>query len=111
MKDDRIRALAITNRTRHKDHPDSPTTKELGFKDFVTDVWTALFVRSETPEDIVAERAAAMQRVLVRDTAKASHATVPFEIMAFGPEEICMFHRGEYERFRRVAPAAGIQPR
>jgi len=110
MKDGRIRVLAITNHSRHKDHPDIPTMKELGFKDFETYVWTSLFVRAETPDDIVGRLSAAMPRVLVSDAAKAYHATVPFEIMAFGPEEMRTFHRQEYERFRRVATAAGIKP-
>ena len=110
LKDGRIRVLAITNHSRHKDFPNIPTMKELGFKDFETYVWTSFFVRSETPGDIVEKLAAAMQRVIVSEPAKAYHATTPSEVMGFGPDEMRKFQVAEYERFRRVAEAAGIKP-
>jgi tripartite-type tricarboxylate transporter receptor subunit TctC len=111
IKEGRLRALAITGAERHPDFPDVPTMKESGYPDFETYVWTSFFVHADTPDDITAKLADAMQKVLVTDEAKAYQATIPTAPMRFGPTEMREFQLAEIERFRRVAQAAGIEPK
>ena len=110
IKEGRLRALAITSGERHPDFPDVPTMKESGFPEFETYVWTSLFVRAETPDDITEKLADAMQKVLETDEAKAYQATIPSTVMRFGPDQMRKFQLAEIERFRSVAKAAGIDP-
>ena len=110
LKDQRVRALAITGDKRHPAYPDVPTMKESGFPDFESWVWTAFYVRAETSDEVTGKLADLMQQVLVSDKAKAYHATVTSEVMALRPDEMRRFQLSEYERFRRVAEAAGVKP-
>jgi tripartite-type tricarboxylate transporter receptor subunit TctC len=110
MKGGRLRVLAITADQRDAKFPDIPTMKESGFADFETAVWSAFFVRAETPDDVVEKLAAAMQKIMTSDAGKAYHASLPSSAMMMGPKALGDFQRREYERFKRVADAAGIKP-
>ena len=110
MKGGRLRVLAITADKRDAKFPDIPTMKESGFPDFETWVWSAFFMRAETPDDVVEKLAAAMQKIMNSEAGKAYHASLPSSAMMMGPKALGEFQRREYERFKRVADAAGIKP-
>jgi tripartite-type tricarboxylate transporter receptor subunit TctC len=55
VNSDKIRLLAIGAEERGEFLPDVPTFKELGFEGVVEQGWYALFVRKETPKEIVAK--------------------------------------------------------
>lgn len=110
LKGGRLRVLAITADKRDPKYPDIPTMKDSGFADFETWVWSAFFVRAETPTEVVDKLAAAMQKIMSSDAGRAYHASLPSSAMMMGPKELGEFQRREYERFKRVADAAGIKP-
>ena len=110
MKGGRLRVLAITADKRDAKYPDIPTMKESGFPDFETAVWSAFFMRAETPDDVVDKLAAAMQKAMTSDAGRAYHATLPSAAMMMGPKELGAFQLQEYQRFKRVADTAGIKP-
>lgn len=110
MTNGKLRVLAITSGARDAKFPDIPTMKESGFPDFETYVWASFFVRAETPDDIVDKLAGAFQRALNSDEGKAYQSSRPGTPLLLGPKEMGEFHRREYERFRKVADAAGIKP-
>lgn len=110
LKGGRLRVLAITAGQRDAKFPDIPTMKESGFPDFETAVWSAFFVRAETPDDVVEKLAAAMQKIMTSDAGKAYHATLPSAAMMMGPKALGDFQLREYQRFKRVAETAGIKP-
>lgn len=110
LKGGRLRVLAITADKREARYPDIPTMKESGFADFETWVWSAFFVRAETPNEVVDKLAAAMHRIMNSDAGKAYHASLPSSAMMMGPKELGEFQRKEFERFKRVADVAGIKP-
>lgn len=106
----KVRVLALTGGERDAKFPDIPTMKESGFPDFETYVWASFFIRADTPDDITEKLADAMRRALISDEGKAYRATRPGTPLLLGPKELGEFHVREYERFRRVAEAAGIKP-
>ena len=110
MKAGRVRVLAITAGQRDAKFPDIPTMKESGFADFETTVWSAFFLRAETPDDVVEKLAAAMQTIMTSEAGKAYHASLPSSAMMMGPKALGEFQRREFDRFKRVADAAGIKP-
>ena len=110
MKGGRLRVLAITADRRDAKYPDIPTMVESGFPEFETAVWSAFFMRAETPDDIVAKLAAAIQKIMTSDAGRAYHASLPSSAMMMGPKELGDFQLREYRRFKRVADMAGIQP-
>ena len=105
MKGGKLRVLAITAAQRDPGFPAIPTMKESGFPDFETSVWSAFFMRAETPDDVVDKLAAAIQKVMTSEPGKAYHASLPSQPMMMGPKAL-----GELQRFKRVAEAAGIHP-
>jgi tripartite-type tricarboxylate transporter receptor subunit TctC len=105
----RIRVLATTDEKRAPKFSDIGLMRET-YPGFETWVWTGLFLRSETPDPIVARLAAAMRQVMTSEPAKAFQADEASEPMLMGPAELGEFHRREYERFSKVAEAAGLKP-
>lgn len=110
MKGGKLRVLAITAPARDAKFPDIPTMKESGFADFETAVWSAFFMRAETPDDVVEKLAAAIQKIMTSDAGKAYHASLPSQPMSMGPKALGEFQLREYQRFKRVADTAGIKP-
>jgi len=110
LKGGRLRVLAITADKRDARYPDIPTMKESGFADFETSVWSAFFVRADTPTDVVEKLAAAMFKIFHSDAGKAYHASLPSSAMMMGPKELGEFQLKEYTRFKKVADLAGIKP-
>ncbi len=110
MKGGRLRVLAITADKRDPKYPDIPTMKESGFPEFETSVWSAFFMRAETPNDVVEKLAAAMQKAMTSEAGRAYQATLPSSAMMMGPKELGEFQLREYQRFKKVADLAGIKP-
>jgi tripartite-type tricarboxylate transporter receptor subunit TctC len=110
MKGGRVRVLAITAGKRDPAFPAIPTMKESGFGDFETGVWSAFFMRADTPDDIVEKLAVAFQKAMNSEPGRAYQATQPSQPLMMGPKELGEFQRREYERFKKVAELAGIKP-
>lgn len=113
MKGGKLRVLAITAAQRDPGFPAIATMKESGLPglgDFETAVWSAFFVRADTPDDVVEKLAAAIEKIMNSDAGKAYHASLPSQPMRMGPKALGEFQRREYDRFKRVADAAGIKP-
>ena len=113
MKGGKLRVLAITSPQRDPGFPAIPTMKESGLSglsDFETSVWSAFFMRAETPDDVVEKLAAAIQKIMGSDAGKAYHTSLPSQPMMMGPKALGDFQLREYQRFKRVADAAGIHP-
>jgi tripartite-type tricarboxylate transporter receptor subunit TctC len=111
LRDGRLRALAITGDKRDPKFPEIPTMKELGFTDFETYVWAGFYVRAETPDDITAKLADAVRFAMNSPEGKAYQAANTGSALMLGLKDFADFHRREYERFKRVAEQAGIQPK
>jgi tripartite-type tricarboxylate transporter receptor subunit TctC len=110
VKGGQLRALAMTAAERWFSLPDVPTMIELGFPDFVSDTFNALFAPAGTPPDIVAllakESRAAMQRPEVRDAARKSG----YEIVAGTPEQLAKRLATEVPLVQDLVARTGIKP-
>jgi tripartite-type tricarboxylate transporter receptor subunit TctC len=111
IKEGRLRALAITSDKRDPAFPDVPTMKESGYPEFESYVWASFFIRAETPDDITQKLYEGFKKVMASPEGRAYQASQPAMLMDLGPAELRAFVVGELERFKRVAQAAGIQPR
>ena len=111
IRDKRLRALAITSDQRDAAFPDVPTMKESGYPEFETYVWASFFVRAETPDDVTQKLVDSFKKVMASPEARTYQASQPAMLMDLGPVELRAFVTAELERFRRIALAAGIEPR
>ena len=111
IRERRLRALAITGDKRDPAFPDVPTMKESGYPEFETYVWASFFVRTETPDDVTQKLFEGFRKVMASPEARAYQAAQPSALMDLGPVEMRAFVAAEFERFKRVAQQAGIEPR
>jgi tripartite-type tricarboxylate transporter receptor subunit TctC len=111
IKDGRLRGLAVSGASRDRMVPQVPTMLELGFAEFETYTFSSLYVRRETPDDITHKLADAVRTVMLSPEGKAYQATQPSAPMMMHTRELGEFQRREFERFKKVAEAAGIQPK
>jgi tripartite-type tricarboxylate transporter receptor subunit TctC len=110
VKTGKVKAIAVSGENRHPEAPDVPTVKESGYPEYVNYSWTSFYVRAETPDDVTAKLAKAMQKALATDAAKEFVKKTGGELMPYTPEVMAKYHRDEYERFRQIADMAGIKP-
>lgn len=111
LKAGKLRALAVLSEKRQPRFPEVPTVSESGYPECINYPWTAFHVRTETPDDITAKLADAMQKVLSMPESKEYVAkTTGTELMPLAPAAMQKYHREEYERFRQIAEKAGIKP-
>jgi tripartite-type tricarboxylate transporter receptor subunit TctC len=64
VKSGRVKALAVTGKTRTANLPDVPTMEELGYKGFVIEPWFAIGAPAGTPAPVIARLNAAFIRAL-----------------------------------------------
>ena len=64
VRENKVKALAVTTRERMTDLPDIPTMYELGWKNLVTSSWQGVLVPTGTPRPIVDMLHAAIAKVL-----------------------------------------------
>ena len=109
VKSGRLRALAVTTRTRAPALPDVPTVDESGFPGFETILWHGLIGPKGMPRDIVERLHADVSAILASKEA-AEHLRNDAAVPAGGsPEQFLDQIRKEIILWRKVARDSGIQ--
>ena len=105
----KLRALAVSDKSRVPDMPGVPTFAESGLPTFNANSWLALVVRTGTPKDIVDKLAQGITETMKDpEIAKRlqSMAVVP---MGSSPAESQKFMENEIRRYGAVVEKAGIK--
>ena len=110
IKAGRMKALAVTAKTRHPQLPDVPTVVEAGLPELVVTSWQAAAAPAKTPREIVTKLNDAMVKVLRSADVRERMNQIGFDVVASSPEEFGTFMRSELERWTRVVQKGGIQP-
>jgi len=108
----KIKAFAVTNKTRSVVAPEIPTVDEAGLPGFHFSVWNATWAPKGTPKSIVEKLNSAVVEAL-------ADATVRGRLMDFGqeifprdrqtPQALHEFQKAEIEKWWPVIKAAGIK--
>jgi tripartite-type tricarboxylate transporter receptor subunit TctC len=110
VRSGRMRALAITSRTRSALQPDLPTMIEAGVPDYEMIGWNGLFVPKGTPAEIVTRLQAALAAVLARPEIRDQLAGVGAEPVGDSPQAFAAFFKGETIRWGKLIKDLGIKP-
>src|SRR6266850_1764842 len=110
IRGNRMKALAVTAKTRHPQLPNVPTTVEAGFPELVVTSWQAVAAPAKTPREVVAKLNDAAVRALRSADIRERMTQIGFDVVAGTPEEFGKFMREEVERWTRVVQEGGIQP-
>ncbi len=108
LKSGKLRVLAVSGDERHPEFPNVPTIKESGYSELSVYGWSAVYVRSEVPQDITAKLTEAMKKVRASPATDAFAKKVGSEMMSFTPEQMRQFQEKEIATFKRVAQSAGL---
>ena len=110
IKAGRMKALAVTARTRHPQLPNVPSVVEAGFSDLVVTSWQAVAAPAKTPREVVLRlHDATVKALRAADVAERMNQ-IGFDVVVSTPEEFGKFMRAEVERWTRVVQKGGIQP-
>jgi len=106
----KLKALAVTGKSRLGSAPDLPTVAELGYPGAESSAWGAMFVSSKTPAPIVKRLADAMAEVIVNPEVLAAtekFGSVPMRGMR--GEKLDAFVKSEMTRWREVVQNSGAR--
>ena len=84
----KLKAFAVTGKTRHPGLPNVPTTAEAGLAGFELEAWVGLFAPSGTPAPVIAQLSDAVKKALDTPEAKANAAKQGIELRYLGPEAL-----------------------
>jgi tripartite-type tricarboxylate transporter receptor subunit TctC len=110
IKGNRMKALAVTAKTRHPQLPNVPTVAEAGFPDLVVTSWQAAAAPAKTPAAVVARLNDAAVRALRSPDIRERMSQIGFDVVASSPAEFGQFMKEEVDRWTAVVNKGGIKP-
>ena len=105
----RLRAIALTARTRHPQAPEVPTAHEAGLPGFEFDVWFGFVAPAATPAAIVERLNVEIGHALRTPTVAAPLQANGLTIVADSPREFAALIAAESARWRRIVERAGVK--
>lgn len=112
VKAGRIRAYAITAKTREAAAPEIPTVDEAGLPGLHLSVWHGIWLPKGTPRDIVMKLNAAIGETLADPGVRQRFADLGQEIPAREqqtPEALFAHHKAEIDKWWPIIRAAGLK--
>jgi tripartite-type tricarboxylate transporter receptor subunit TctC len=108
----RIKAFAVTSKTRLAAAPDIPTVDEAGLPGFYFSRWHALWAPKGTPREAIAKLNAGVVAALADAGVRAKLADLGQDIFPRAqqtPEALGAMHKAEIEKWWPIIKAAGIR--
>jgi tripartite-type tricarboxylate transporter receptor subunit TctC len=111
IRSGKIKAYAVTTRSRIADLPDLPTLAEVGLEGFETTVWHGVYAPAGVPPEVVDKVGGALRTALqdpkVIDRL-AGLATTPASLDRVNPEALQATVDAEIAKWRPLIEAAGV---
>ncbi|WP_128927604.1 Bug family tripartite tricarboxylate transporter substrate binding protein [Bradyrhizobium guangxiense] len=105
----KIRALAVTSKTRHPLLPGVPTLDEAGLKGFEALSWQGLFAPAGTPPEVVEKLSAEVNKALQSPDIKDYFAAQGFIVQGSTPEAFKAFIASEVNKWTPIVKYSGAQ--
>lgn len=106
----KLRALAVTTPKRSALLPDTPTLKELGYKDFDVSSWISLMAPRGTSPEVVQKLNAALNKALQTTAVKARLQVVGAEAEGGTPDRVTQRLKLEIPRWAAIIKSSGATP-
>ncbi len=105
----KLKAFAVTGKTRHPGLPNVPTTAEAGLAGFELEAWVGLFAPAGTPPAVIQALTEKVKAALATPEAKTVADRTGIEIRYLGPEALGALVQRETEYWGQVIKAKNIQ--
>ncbi|MBX3674304.1 MAG: tripartite tricarboxylate transporter substrate binding protein [Burkholderiales bacterium] len=108
VKSGKLKALAVTTKSRAPSMPDVPTMAESGYPNFEAVAWFGLLAPAGTPAPIVERLSAEVNRILKSPEINARLTGMGANVMGTTPQEFSAFMKAEIEKWAPVVKRANI---
>ena len=105
----KLKALAVTGKTRHPMMPTVPTVAEAGLPGFQLESWVALYVASGTPSSIVDKLSRSVKASLELPEVKQRADAAGVEIRYLPPAEMTKLLNEEITSWSKAIKSANIK--
>lgn len=109
IKQGKVRALAVTGKTRSVNLPDVPTMEELGFAGFVIEPWYAFAAPAGTPEPAIRRLNTAFNSALNQPAVRDRMVAMGITPAGGAPDVLGRLIRSEYTRWAELIRVQGIK--
>jgi tripartite-type tricarboxylate transporter receptor subunit TctC len=113
LRNGRIKAFAVTSKTRLPTAPEIPTVDEAGLPGLHLSIWYGIWAPKSTPKDAITKLNNAVVAALADETTRKRLADLGQEIPPREqqtPEALGAFHKAEIDKWWPIVKAAGIKP-
>ncbi len=110
VKEGKVRALAVTSKTRIADLPDVPTVSESGVPGYDWTFWYGLLVSSKTPPAAVNFLNKELVAILRQSDVQSQLNRMGVTVAASTSDEFKKLITSEVNKFQQIAKLANIQP-
>ncbi|MEK6244848.1 MAG: tripartite tricarboxylate transporter substrate binding protein [Pseudomonadota bacterium] len=105
----RLRALAVTSRTRAAVLPEVPTMIEAGLGNYEVVLWTSLFAPAGTPRPVLDAIHAQALKALQVPEVRERMAALGIDPVGNTPEQLGAILKADMEKWTAVAKSAGVK--
>jgi tripartite-type tricarboxylate transporter receptor subunit TctC len=108
IKDNKLRAIAVTSLKRTQVLPGVPTLAELGMPGFEVGAWQGLLAPAKTPPEVIARLNLEITKALAAPDVRAKLAVQGADPLGSTPAEYGQYIRSEIDRFANVIRQSGV---
>lgn len=105
----RIRALAVTGRTRWSGMPELPALAESGFPQFEAVAWNGFVAPAGTPSDVIDRLNREINAILAQPDVKARAQSAGWEVAGGTPAAFDAYMKAERERWAPIVKRSGAK--
>lgn len=109
VNDGRLRALAMTTRSRWPGLPDVPTLEQAGVRDFEISTWIGLLAPARTPDAIVDRLHREVVRIVQLPEVRERFATLGMVPVGDTPAQFAEHIRKELPKYEKLVKASGAK--
>ncbi len=108
VRSGRLRAIAVTSRTRTAVMPELPTVTESGLAGYEAGSWYGMLAPARTPKAVVARLAAAVSAAIASNDLSEKLKAQGVDVIGNTPAQFNAYIRQEIVKWAKVIQAAGI---
>ena len=109
IKNNKVRALAVTSAKRNAQLPNVPTMAEAGFPAVEMSAWYGIYMPAATPKAVQDKVHTAVNEVLAAPETKTRLDAIGAEITPMSQAQFAQFHAAEYKRFGDIIKKNNIR--